>query len=232
MTDLRQDFSPSRTIPPFSHALQRCVGVILILAGVLNGGAQYLAHLLVGDSDTTLREDIVWGLEHPVAYGIEQYAMQVSVVLLLLGFLGVAQVTRWTAPRLTAVATVLVVWGMWGFQNLLALDLVGESVAPSAIGIGAAVDLSEATYSDPGVWATALGPHLVGSFLGILFLAVAARHSFPKPAVALVVVFLVWDFLLPPVGLLEAHLVGMIALAWLGVHVLRMPHSAWIGGTH
>ena len=46
---------------------------------------------------------------------------------------------------------------------------------------------------------TALVPHLIGSFFGVLLLAVAAWRSgaFPKAACALVVVFLVWDFLLP-----------------------------------
>lgn len=231
MTALHPDTTSVRPVPPLSTAIRRSVGVILILAGVLNGGAQYFAHLVVGDADTTIREDITWGVEHPVAFGIEQYSMQVSVVLLLLGVLGIAQVTRWRVPKLTAVATVLVVWGTWGFQNLLALDLATESVAPSVIGIDGAVDLADGMFADAGVWATALGPHIVGSFLGVMLLAVAALRSFPKTPAVLLMVFLVWDFLLPPVGPLEAHLVLLVALAWLGVHVLRMPHSVWIGET-
>jgi hypothetical protein len=227
-----QDTTPVRTIPPLSTAIRRSVGVILILAGVLNGGAQYFAHLVVGDSDTTVREDVVWGVEHPVVFGVEQYAMQASVVLLLLGCLGIAQVTRWKAPRLTAVATVLVVVGTWGFQNLLALELASESVAPSAIGVDRAVDLAEAMYADTGVWATALGPHIVGSFLGVLLLGVAALRSFPKPAVVLLLAFLVWDFLLPSIGPLEAHLLLLVALVWFGVHILRMPQATWLGGSH
>jgi hypothetical protein len=129
------------------------------------------------------------------------------------------------------VATVLVVWGTWGFQNLLALDLAGESVAPSAIGVDRSVDLAEGIFDDTGVWAVALGPHVLGSFLGVLLLGVAAWRSFPKPAVVLLLVFLVWDFLLPPIGPLEAHLMLLVSLAWFGVHILRMPQATWLGGT-
>jgi hypothetical protein len=38
-----------------------------------------------------------------------------------------------------------------------------------------------------------------------------------------------WDFLLPPLGPLEAHVLLLISLTWLGVHVIRMPHSTWLG---
>lgn len=47
----------------------------------------------------------------------------------------------------------------------------------------------------------------------------------------LLVVFLVWDFTLPSFGPLEPHLLLMVALVWLGVYLVRMPHRVWLGAT-
>ena len=54
---------------------------------------------------------------------------------------------------------------------------------------------------------------------------------FPEVPLALLVAFLVWDFPLPSAGPLEPHLLLMVALVWLGVHLLRMPHRVWLGAT-
>ena len=70
---------------------------------------------------------------------------------------------------------------------------------------------------------TALLPHLFGTFFGVLLLMVAAWRSgaFPKVPCALVIAFLVWDFLLPTWGLLERHLLLFVGWTWLGVALLR-----------
>ena len=46
---------------------------------------------------------------------------------------------------------------------------------------------------------------------------------------ALVIAFLVWDFLLPTWGLLEPHLLLFVGWTWLGVALLRLPHARWLG---
>jgi hypothetical protein len=81
--------------------------------------------------------------------------------------------------------------------------------------------------------AGALYPHLIGSFLGVILLSIACWRSgvFPKAPLALLVAFLVWDFLLPSVGPLEPHLLLMVALVWLGAHLARMPARTWSGAT-
>ncbi len=76
----------------------------------------------------------------------------------------------------------------------------------------------------------ALVPHLVGSFFGLLLLAVAGLRgrSLPRVPLLLLIAFLVWDFLLPTVGPLEPHLLLAVSLGWLGVHVVRMPQERWL----
>jgi hypothetical protein len=156
------------------------------------------------------------------------------MLVLPLGFLGLAHVTRWAAPRLTAVGLVLTLWGMWGFHNVVALGYGAGTVGPGAIGVDAAVALNEGYLDHLGTTVTALVPHLLGSFLGLVLIAIAGLRSpsLPKVPLVLLLGFLVWDFLLPAVGPLEPHLLLAVALAWLGVTLLRMPQSEWRNPGH
>jgi hypothetical protein len=199
------------------------------MAGLLNGGLQYVEHLLVGDGGK--REQLAWGLQHNSLQQALWFGVMLSSIFLLLGFLGLAQVTRWHTPRLTAVATLLTVWGMWGFGNVLAGTYVAQVIAPALFGVDAAVKLiNEGYLKDPGMIAASLAPHLIGSFSGVLLLSIACwRSGFPRVPAVLLIVFLVWDFGLSPVGILEPHLLLMVALTWFGVTVARMPHRQWLG---
>lgn len=218
-------------MPPYSPRIRTGLGLCLVLGGVLNGGSQYVVEVLSPDHDE-FSDQFRWGLEHPVLHQGEQFALVLSTLFLTLGFLALAQVARWHTPRLTAVATPLVVWGMWGFTHVIALGYAAGSVGPGAIGVDASVQLNDAFLAHPGVLASALFPHLIGSFLGLLLLSVACWRSgvFPRVPLALLAAFLVWDFTLPAAGPLEPHLLLMVALVWLGVHLIRMPQRIWLGG--
>lgn len=217
---------------PYSSAIRKALGACLVLAGVLNGGAQYVVELLSADHDD-FSDQFGWGLDHPVLHQGEQFALLASMLFLPLGLLGLAQVARWHAPRLTVAATLLTVVGMWGFANVIALGYAAGSVGPGEIGVTDSVALNDAFIDHAGVMAGALYPHLIGSFFGLILLSVACWRSgvFPKAPLALLVAFLVWDFLLPSAGPLEPHLLLMVALAWLGVHLARMPARVWSGAS-
>ena len=223
--------TPTRPAP-YSHAIRTGLGACLVLAGLLNGGAQYLGELLSPDHDD-FSDQIAWGVDHAGVHQAEQLALVVSMLFLPLGLLGLAQVARWHRPRLTLVATLLTVWGMWGFTNVVALGYAAGSVAPDEIGVSHAVALNDGFIEHAGVMAGALYPHLIGSFFGLILLSIAGWRSgvFPKVPLALLVAFLVWDFMLPSAGPLEPHLLLMVALVWLGVHLARMPARVWSGGT-
>lgn len=124
---------------------------------------------------------------------------------------------------------MLTLWGMWGFHNIAALGYGAGTVGPDAIGTAASVELNEGYVEHAGTVVTALLPHLVGSFFGLVLLAVAGlkSRSLPRVPLVLLIAFLVWDFFLPAFGPAEAHLLLAVALGWLGVHVLRMPQAVW-----
>ena len=89
----------------------------LVLAGVTNGLSQYLTEVFTGGHDS-FSDQIRWGADNPGVHQAEQFALVVSMLFLPIGLLGLAQVSRWRAPRLTAVGLALVAWGMWGFHNV------------------------------------------------------------------------------------------------------------------
>lgn len=215
--------------PPFSRALRIVAGLALIAAGLLNGLPQAVIAAVTGDIG--FDEQIAWGAEHATAHTLEQSALVLSSLVMPIGLLGLAHVCRFRAPVLTAVATPLVLWGMWGFANVLAMGYVSGTVAPSVLSVDDAVALNDGLVDHPGVVATALVPHLIGSFLGLVLLGVAAwrARAVPRTAVVLMIAFLVWDFLLPPLGPVDPHVLLVVAWVWMGVHLLRMADAAWRG---
>jgi hypothetical protein len=217
------------TPPPFSRALRIAAGACLIAAGLLNGLGQFIGSLLA-PGDLAFSELIPWGADHPLAWGIEQTAIVVSSLFMPLGLLGVAHVSRFRAPVLTAIATPLVLVGMWGFANVLSTGYVTGTVAPTVLSVDQAVELNDGLGTHPGLLAVTLVPFLLGAFFGLILLSVAAwrSRSFPRPALALLVVFLLWDFGLP-IGPVDLHVLLAIAWIWMGLHLLRMPDAVWSG---
>ena len=162
------------TRPPYSRLVQTASGVLLIMAGLLNGLPQYLMSALAFDG--SFAAQIAWGATHP-AHRVEQTVLVVSLLCLPLGLLGLAQVTRWRAPRLTLVAAPLVLWGTWGFHNVISMGFVPSAVVPAALSVEDAVTVNDALATDPAVLATALVPHLVRLLLGVALLTLAAWRS-------------------------------------------------------
>lgn len=221
--------TPTSVHPPLSRAARVGTGVCLVAAGLTNGLSQYVGELVMPDLDD-FSAQIRWGADHPWVHVTEQTMLLTSMLVLPLGLIGLAQVTRWAAPRLTAVGLVLTLWGMWGFHTVVALGYGAGVVGVSVLGTEEAVALNDGFVDHPGSIVTALVPHLVGSFFGILLLAVAGLRgrSLPRAPLLLLIAFLVWDFLLPTVGPLEPHLLLAVSLVWLGVHVVRMSQERWL----
>ena len=222
--------TPVATVPPLSRALRIAAGLCLIAAGLLNGLPQFLVEF-VSQDQKSFSDQIAWSQENALLHGAEQTALVVSSLFMPLGLLAVAHLSRFRAPVLTAIATPLVLWGMWGFGNVLAMGYVAGTVAPSVLTVEQAVTLNDGLSSHPGTIATALVPHLIGSFLGLVLLSVAVwrSRSFPRPTAVLLVAFLVWDFGLPPLGPIDPHVLLVVAWVWMGVHLLRMPDAVWRG---
>lgn len=231
MTDSTKYAQPvPLTTPPLSRVTQLAVALSLFLGSALVAVPQYLEYLLAGDLER--KEHIAWGLAHQTFYRTEWAAGMVGSFLLLLGFLGLWQLTRWHTPKLTVVGAVVLTWGMTGqiFSDVAtyAAQVVGADVlGPS----GAESLIADGYLKDPGMIAVVLVPVIVGMFFGVLLLAAACwRSGLPKVPVVALALWPLWEFFGPgPAGPFSGDLLVLVAGTWLGVVVARLSRQRWLG---
>ena len=218
------------TEPPLSRATQLAVAACLAAGALLIAVPQYVELAVAGDLE---RQDrIVWGLAHQGFSRVEWLAAMVGGLALLIGFLGLWQVTRWSTPRLTAVGAVVLTWGMSGQIFSDTATYVAQVVAADVFGAADAERLVVDGYlQDPGMVAGVLVPVIAGMFVGVLLLAVALwRSDIPRVPVALLALWPLWDFFGPAqLGPLTGEVFLLVAGVWLGLLVARLPRSRWLG---
>lgn len=230
MTDTSTLARAALTAPPFSRSIQFIVAASLAAGALLNALPQYVESLLAGDLE---REDqIAWGLAHQGFYRLEWLAAMIGSVLLLIGWLGLWQITRWRTPRLTAIGAVVLTWGMTGqiFSDTATYN--AQVVAADVFGAADAERLVVDGYlRDPGMIAGVLVPVIAGMFFGVLLLAMALwRSAFPRVPVVLLALWPLWDFFGPsPLGPFTTDLLLLVAGIWLALAVARLPRSRWLG---
>lgn len=218
------------TEPPLSRSIQRAVAASLGAAAVLTAVPQYVEKLRAGDLER--KQQLAWGLQHVAFNRIEWVAAMLGSLLLLLGCLGLWQVTRWSTTRLTAVGAVVLTWGLSG-QLFSETATYASHVAARVLGADDAERMVAKGYlHDPGMVAGVLVPVIAGMFFGILLLCAALwRSGFPRGAVVLLALWPLWDFFGPGrLGPVSADLFLLAAGLWLAVVVWRMPVDRWRGG--
>lgn len=233
VTAMADTSTPARVVragPPFSRPIQLTVAASLAAGTFLVALPQYVERLLAGDLE---REDqIAWGLAHQGFYRVEWLAAMLGSFLLLIGFLGLWQITRWSTPRLTAVGAVVLTWGMFGQILSDSATYTAHVVAADVFGPADAERLVADGYlRDAGMTAGILVPVVAGMFVGVIILAVALwRSAFPRVPVVLLGLWPLWDFFGPsPLGPLTPDLFLLVAGVWLAVEVARLPRSRWLG---
>jgi hypothetical protein len=231
MTDAKI-FAPSTplTTPPLSRVTQLTVALSLILGSTLVAVPQYLEYLSA--DDLARKQQIAWGLSHQGFYRAEWAAGMVGSFLLLLGFLGLWQLTRWYTPKLTAVGAIVLTWGMMGQIFSDVGTYTGQVVAGDVFGASGAERLiSDGYLKDPGMIVVVLVPVIAGMFFGVLMLASACwRSALPKAPVVALALWPLWDFFGPgPVGPFSGDLLLLFAGVWLGVAVALLSRQRWLG---
>jgi hypothetical protein len=218
------------TAPPLSRAIQFAVALSLVLGSALVAVPQYVELLRAGNLERN--EQIAWGLAHQGFSRAEWAAGMIGSFLLLLGFLGLWQLTRWHSPKLTAVGAVILTWGMTGQIFSDVGTYTSQVVAADVFGASRAERLVDDGYlKDPGMIAAVLVPVIVGMFFGVLLLAAACwRSALPKAPVVALALWPLWDLLAPgPVGPVSAEPFLLFAGIGLALAVARMPGQRWRG---
>ncbi len=221
---------PPLATPPLSNLARRAAALGLILGSVLVAVPQYLEYLRAGDLER--EQQIAWGLTHPGFYRIEWVGAMLGSFLLLLGFLGLWQLTRWHTPKLTVVGAAVLTWGMTGQLFSDVATYTAQVVAADVFGAtGAERLIADGYLKDPGMIGAVLVPVIAGMFFGVLLLAAACwRSGLPKAPVVALALWPLWDFFGPgPIGPFTAELPLLFAGVWLGVAVALMPRHRWQG---
>jgi hypothetical protein len=158
-----------------------------------------------------------------------QSAFVASVLVGLLGtalyvpaFLGLLRRTAARRPRLSLVASVLVVASMLGFAGVRMAQAVELQVTRDRLPSAQAAALVDHLSANP-IGGVLLVMFLGGSVLGMVCLAVALWRSggFPRPAVVLLVLFPFVDLAAPGhVGTIASHVVLLVGLTWIAVRLL------------
>jgi hypothetical protein len=230
MTDTSLHAVPATSTAPLSRAAQRAVAGCLVAAALLIAVPQYVEHLLAGSLER--EEQVAWGLDHQAFYRAEWACAMVGSFLLLIGFLGLWQVTRWSVPRLSAVGAIVLTWGMSGQIFSDVATYTSQVVAADIFGTPQAERLIADGYlHDTGMILAVLMPVILGMFIGVIMLAVALwRSGFPRAAVVVLALWPLWDFFGPgSLGPVTADLFLLVGVTWLGVVVARLPRSRWLG---
>lgn len=230
MTDIASDRALAARRAPLSRAVQMTVAACLTAGGLFTGGLQYLEYAMAGDLERT--QQIAWGLSHHAFYRIEWLGGMIGSLLLLIGFLGLWQITRWHTPRLTAIGAVVLTWGMSGQLFSDVATYIAQVVVADVSGPGSAEHLITAGYlKEPGMIAGVLLPVIAGMFFGVLLLAAAMwRSGLPKLPIVLLALWPLWDFFGPsPIGPFSTDLLIVGAAVGLGWVVARLPVERWRG---
>jgi hypothetical protein len=222
MTEL---MTPTQQDPPLSRPIRLVAAACLGAGALLTALPQYAERLLAGNLDRSAQ--IAWGIEHLWYYRIEWACAMVGSFLLALGFLRVWQCARWTAPRLTAVGSVVLTWGMMG-QILSEAATYAAQVSVAHVFGPAKGDglVSQGYLHDPAFIATVLVPVVVGMFVGLILLCVTLwRAHFPRGLVIVLALWPLWDFFGPSSRVMGGEPFLAVAGVWLALVLGRGPEQ-------
>lgn len=216
MPQLRSQLSGQRTD---RHLLSlRAIAVLLVLAPVCDVTESALSPL----TNTSTAADVAAIGAHQTRFAVSVLVGALGTTLFLLALLGLMSLTVARAPRLSRIGAGFVTICMLGWMGVRmgqAFELEGvRSGLPHQV-TGRLVDHA---MTNP-IGGVLLAAFLLGNVLGMLAVAAAVwRAGLPRPAAVLLLVFPFADLALESsVGSVPAHLLLLVALAWIAGALLK-----------
>ncbi len=173
-------------------------------------------------SGTTTTADLEGIAAHQPTFVVSVLVGLVGTALYVPAFLGLLRRTAARSPRLSLVASVLVVASMLGFAGVRMGQAAELQAVREGLPTSQAAALVDHLSANP-VGAVLLVMFLGGTVVGMLLLAAAVWRSgrFPRPAVVLLVLFPFVDLALAGhVGAVVSHLLLLVGLTWIAVRLL------------
>jgi hypothetical protein len=165
-----------------------------------------------------------WIAAHPMLSGLGVSAEILAVPLIFAAAMVWFTLSRPASRRWAWAGVVLLACAAAGQGVLEGAELVGYVVARSGTGLDASLSAVMDHASGPPM-VTFMVLFFVGAFLGILvsMIGVWRARVLPRAAVVLVVASQALEFADVPLG---GTGVGLIAVIWMAIHLVRMPRSA------
>lgn len=164
---------------------------------------------------------------------VSAFTFVLAQLPMIAAVLGIGQLLRERAPRLSTVGTTLALVGVFGHSVYGGLAMAQLSMASDTENRAVHADLLEAIESGPAVVFMAMG--LVGTVLGILLLSIGLWRAAvpPRWAGPALWLFLVVEFVGTSISEWASPVSAalyLIAFTGLAVTVWRTPRATW--GTH
>ncbi|MEO8907908.1 MAG: hypothetical protein ABI310_07485 [Microbacteriaceae bacterium] len=214
-----------KTRPPLSLVSRSSTIIGLLLGSTLNLGAALLTQAFLGSSG-----DVVAALTERSALGTVSVVLNlVGIPLMLLGLTGLLYLSSPRAPISSRIALWATAVGMLAFlaksAALAALYGAGAAAAP-AVPETILDSISGKGDMIPMVLAFLF---LGGNVVGILFATFAFFRSRIIPAWASIalLLFLVTDFVLPPLPWFDAHVLFVVFAVGASIAVARTTRQTW-----
>jgi hypothetical protein len=209
-------------------------GCSLVVGPVLFAGAELLAPEQVDGDRAQLAEYAA----HRGALMTSSFLSIASALVLLAGALGLIHLVRGRGVTFANLAAILIGYGLVAAHAALGgVNLMFAEMARPGLDRTAMVGLLHSVMSDVGLGAPLLAGHYI-FVIGLILLAVATWRGRVGPTWASVCVLLfpVSDILLgnlpyPLVADVISNAFGIVGFATLGLHLLRMRDSDWLGGS-
>ncbi|MEV5556171.1 hypothetical protein AB0L44_21165 [Nonomuraea wenchangensis] len=202
-------------------------GVSLLLAPLC-----LLLGMITDPSEPGVTDPLVYA-DNPAAVGVSATLLHYSWVLFVPGVIGLVHLVRRKGVVLANLAGAVTVIGLINFSSLMISDFF-DIVLFQALPVEQAEKIMQ-DAAQPAMIAAWQLPGMIGSFLGLVLVAVAyawggrAGWWFPVAVLAGIVIWLVgasqWNLVLG----LGGPVILLVAFGYAGVRMIRMTDAEWAG---
>ena len=213
-----------RTVP-FGRTI---AATALVIGAGLNTAESVLGRALLGEKPEKSTELMALLAQNEGTRTLVSVLGTLAIPFMFAGFIALAHLLRRGARRTANAALALLGLGMWGFLGMHIVSLTEVPVL-RAVGVEQAAAVMDEIQSTPLLGALFLVPFLAGTFVGMVTLALGLLKTRVLPGwiPAALLTFIVLDFSVGPVGLVDPHWLWLAAAAGAAAAILRMGEREW-----
>lgn len=207
------------------------LGAASLVVGATGNTAQAVLSQLLGERPESITEQVALANEHPTLLTAMAVVGTVAVPFMAIGFLAAAQELGRRARKTSLAAGTLLVLGMWGFLAIQIAMVLSTIALRDPDGRSTAAFLEE-LGSHPLTGVLFGAPFMIGCVAGMLTLTIGllVKGGVPRWIPAAWLVFIVLDFGIGRVGIVDPHWLYLAGAVGLATHLAGRGAPARAGG--